>query len=774
MSTYKNLDEFWPDLSDLLKKLLTFETTGITNKEWMNRVTDVYNYCSQAPPTGSLSSSNENEMIGKRGVRSGLEFGGAELHSKVLELFTEHIKELKVSILKHREESLVTIYRKEWDTFNDAVRYIKHLLNYLDKNYVNKQRSLGKPVPTISTFAFQLWKNEVFNEVQIHITNILLSLIQRERNGETINSTLITTIINSLIVLGSNDFTGTATLAVYSKFFEQRFFESTSEYYAQESAKFISENSVTDYLRKVEQRLEEEDQRCTNYLHSDTRGRLIKICEETMISKHKETIHPEFKRLLEEEKNEDAKRLFLLLNRVHKGTEPLIKIFEDFCLQTGIETIRSISQRIVTELNTGSQQAEKAAEEFTSTLIRIVGRLHSFLNVCCDNKLEFQQALDRAARKFINENEVCKLCKSAKTSELLAKFSDSLLKKGAKVAEDQNIEKLLDDVLNVFSRIEDKDVFMIFYSKQLAKRLIFANSASEDNEAYMLNKLRTIGGYEFTAKIQRMLNDVQINKQLNTDYKTYCDENKLKLVDLTVQILTTGSWPISPSSANLAVPEQISQALDSFAAFYSRKFQSRKLNWLHQYSKGDIKWDFSLAVKTGYLLQVTATQCSILSVFSNHPSATVAQLLELTQISDQILISILNTFVKIKLLVTEPTDAKDISRATVILPNKAFKNQRVKINLSGLRVEAEEKKEQVATQKEVDDSRKWQIQAAIVRIMKTRKQLRHQGLMSEVVAQLQSRFKPQIPLIKKCIDSLIEKEYLKRVEGEKDLYQYLA
>lgn len=87
--------------------------------------------------------------------------------------------------------------------------------------------------------------------------------------------------------------------------------------------------------------------------------------------------------------------------------------------------------------------------------------------------------------------------------------------------------------------------------------------------------------------------------------------------------------------------------------------------------------------------------------------------------------------------------------------------------------------------------------------MKARKQMKHQPLIQEAITQLAPRFNPKVADVKKgsfllslsptfglplvfrnqraplrapktAIDQLLDKEYIERIEGQRDSYSYLA
>lgn len=130
----------------------------------------------------------------------------------------------------------------------------------------------------------------------------------------------------------------------------------------------------------------------------------------------------------------------------------------------------------------------------------------------------------------------------------------------------------------------------------------------------------------------------------------------------------------------------------------------------------------------------------------------------------------LRPLIEIRLL-----DAEDgLDEDSEIKVNASFTNKRTKIKLSttATQQQNDNQQESQAARKSVEEDRRMYIQAAIVRIMKSRQTLTHVQLIQEILDQSNFRFSPSVSLIKKCIEQLLEKQFIAR--QDRDCYVYVA
>lgn len=83
-------------------------------------------------------------------------------------------------------------------------------------------------------------------------------------------------------------------------------------------------------------------------------------------------------------------------------------------------------------------------------------------------------------------------------------------------------------------------------------------------------------------------------------------------------------------------------------------------------------------------------------------------------------------------------------------------------------------KEGVRVQEKVEDFRRYEIEAAIIKVMKARRTIDNNTLQQETVKLLIQKFNPDASAIKVRIEQLIVRGFIERDENDKRIFKYIA
>ncbi|KRX00759.1 Cullin repeat-like-containing domain [Pseudocohnilembus persalinus] len=348
-----------------------------------------------------------------------------------------------------------------------------------------------------------------------------------------------------------------------------------------------------------------------------------------------------------------------------------------------------------------------------------------------------------------------------------------------KMYEIQEIENKKNDFADVINWIEDKVIFLEQYKQYLSERLL--NNLNKMNEQYekeMITLLKNICGSQNIVKIENLFKDQEISKQIQKKIQ----ENHKIDVELKTTYVSQIDWNYQVSRSLQPINQDefskdIQQLIKIQKEEYEKVHKQKKASLL--YSEGTAQLKFPGVSGKNFTLEVTTVQLIIIMKLQeirkqNPEQEEIAykKLKSALGISTKLFNQNLYALAQYEIIVRKLDKKAKFEDDDTIKINRNFNNKSLKVNCKpkGIQFKLEQDEEKLAQrveqQKKANQQKTYIMEATIVRIMKAKREMKLQDLIIEVVEQV-ILFVAERNQIKKCIESLIERDFMKR--GEKDM-----
>ncbi|VEU33363.1 unnamed protein product [Pseudo-nitzschia multistriata] len=513
-----------------------------------------------------------------------------------------------------------------------------------------------------------------------------------------------------------------------------------------------------------------------------------------------------------------VQELWMLAGRLPDGYGLVASAISQYARTRGGALMGSVSPQ--------SGAGARAGKQKITDLLELQGRLQGLLahlphsGEHCALKNVWEDVINPSSDGHQHDDE------TSVVAEALAKYVDACLKDGKRQMLASASASALSSsspagrgdnwaeavISGVFCYLQAKDTFEAFYKQDLAKRLLWNRVVSMDVERHFVSLLKAECGAGYTSKMEGMFQDMDWSRETMNRYKQaqYQHEKNQAFasasapgggeskVEMDMQVLTTGFWPVYPQYPKLILPKCLLDPQNKFTEYYKTKYQGRRMTW--QYALGHVVVRFKPRGENAgpkYELLVSLCQALVLLQFNNDgtelrlPQLMAAVGLEDRKEMERILLSLSLGKEGTRVLHKRDhdRDAPDVSSSDNANPGKKKKTRMNVHDLDTFRVQSgfksntrririnnilmkETKEERDKTVKAVSRDRLYLVDAVLVRIMKARKTILHQELIPQVLEQVKVPAQPSD--IKKRIETLIEREYFERDANDRNRYNYLA
>lgn len=486
-------------------------------------------------------------------------------------------------------------------------------------------------------------------------------------------------------------------------------------------------------------------------------------------------------------------QLWMLAGRLSDGYKIVSNAISQYARTRGTALIS-----VVGGDSTGSGAASKVGKQKIADLLDLQRQLQKLLallphsNEHCVLKHVWEDVINPSNDQHDDETSM--------VAEALAKYVDACLKdsKNQLVSSSSSSPNSTNNwaeavISGVFCYLQAKDTFEAFYKQDLAKRLLWNRVVSMDVERHFVSLLKTECGAGYTSKMEGMFQDMDWSRETMNRYKqtqyqqddaASAASNSNYKLEMDMQVLTTGFWPVYPQYPKLILPEALLDPQNTFTEYYKKKYHGRRMTW--QYALGHAVVRFKPNVEGSgpkYDLVVSLCQALVLLQLNGNDEVRLPQLMSAVGLEDRgemerILLSLSMGKEGTRVLQKRDHDGdkKKKPRMNVhdydtFRVHSTFKSNTRRIRINNIMMK-ETKEEREKTVKAVSRDRLYLIDAVLVRIMKARKTLLHQQLIPQVLEQVKVPAQPSD--IKKRIEILIEREYFERDENDRSRYNYLA